>query len=131
MTGRDLDRQVAEKIMGYTPPEHPKTKAIRMKACMTHSSYDTFLGLPNGGGIDLPPKFSTDPAAMMQVIEAMRENGQYISISCLPRSTTWAVQIHNDPDDEQIVTFASNQLSEAVCLAALAAVDAMTRRRAR
>src|SRR5690348_1098483 len=94
LTGRELDAEVAVKIFGWrwlarvrerslcliVPPEHTESwiKANFKDVTGHQSEYCRFAEWDQDFQL---PRYSTDPAAMMQVVEKMRERGCCIDLS--------------------------------------------------
>lgn len=116
--GGDLDCEVAERIFGWTDARWDEIG---------------YSGKPPGKETYTEvPKFSTDPAAMMQVVERMKSLGWLVHM--LAMADGWVVNArrHILPanGDWQEATFTTDfiqeigdTLPEAVCIAALSALS--------
>ena len=107
MTDRDLDRQVAEKVMGWkaVAPEYPDSLYFNeIKMCVKFEP-------------------TTDPIAWMQVVEKMRE----LEFRCLmqhhnlSRTDIWDAEFRHATRIPSIFRATDESLGRAICLAALKA----------
>jgi len=112
MTDREIDRQVAIKIMGLKPlPDH-KGRDIEWWRINKYTSENQ------------PPPYTTDPSAFMQVVERMREKGHRVQLSTWRSdgSKWYATFAHNNPTKWGRLEYGIQSLGRAICLAALEAV---------
>jgi hypothetical protein len=71
---RELDNFLAEKLMGWHPPNHEMTVMFRQQTRMTHSAYDYYWCSP-AHQIARPPRYSSDIASAMLVEAMIKERG--------------------------------------------------------
>ncbi len=129
MTDRELDRQVAERVMGLTKKRIEHLAKKDYESCM-----ESQVGMGALGNEKWEkdcrkekkvyfrdkqiPWYTTDPAVWMQVVERMREKGwdvMIVGIIGIPNG--WRVQFsrlrhHPDEVDDAV-------LGRAICLAAV------------
>lgn len=105
MTDRVLDKQVAEKVFD----RHIVSNTSMCRCVREHI-------------IEARP-YSTDPAAMLQVVEKMRELGREVNIRANTQNNThnWNVWFPK-PDEYRMEPVSDVSLGRAVCLAALSAL---------
>lgn len=113
---RELDAQVAERIMGWLPPSHADTVAMRGRQFMSHSTYDG-LYLSPLGEIRQVPRYSSDIAAAMEVVERLQIDGYDVEML---GHDGWYV-VFRETHAPTPKTFGAT-LPEAICRAALKAV---------
>ena len=131
MTHRELDQQVAERVMGWI---HYAGLAIPAKHREIAGQYnaledqevwllnDRRMACKHCGTL---PAFSTDPAAMLQVVERMREQGWTVSLTGYRKTERpeWIATMHppgNDP--MRLICESGGTPGEVVCRAALTAL---------
>jgi len=111
MTDRELDRQVAEKIMGINNAHK--------------SVLDPFLARPDAPFLS---RYTTDPSAFMQVVEKMREKNIFLKFGPDPTKPLYTVQVISKHKrgftlcTETLLWKSDESLGRAICLAALEAV---------
>jgi len=114
-TGRELDREVAERVMGW---EREPAEYIDMPGMMSSNPNDDRWcdkdGWGHGRVIDFVPSESWDDAG--RVVEKMRADGFRLELSSNP----WDVEFTRDGRVEGHGIAAT--APEAICKAALAAV---------
>ena len=144
--GRELDAMIAERVMGLTPDRFDPVCIVR-RHTTDEAEYDRILGWggwcytcrkPISETAKVPPHYSTDIAAAFQVVEAMRAK--------LPVffELRWSGSITHSADKVEsqghwVARFAdmggqafvaADTPAEAICLAALKALDAAAPQRA-
>lgn len=128
LSDRELDCLVAERVFGYRRVKdesrdyHGIQHGGEYLAPPTIPDEDLWRYLPASGPISFgyfvghSCRYSSDPAAMMQVLKTMDDRGYEVYISNTP--TGWRCSMLPWPD------FDDKSLPRAICLAALAAVTA-------
>jgi hypothetical protein len=117
--GRELDAEVAVKIMGWTPhPEqmHPTDNRTigGVLYCPPGHPRDT-------GRLNVVPCYSTEIEPAMEVVNAMRQRG-YRWKAETPHGTGWQIQCFSKSAIWRGETF-RGLLPEAICRAALSAIE--------
>lgn len=135
MGERDIDREVAEKVMGWPKAEYI-TDEMRRKDMPIYGWRNCHLKheLESecehqwycGKETYYPaPRYASDPAAMMQVIEKMRDNGWTVSMTVYPAGSKFLVIVtaqHPSKSSLDLICKDADTLPRAVCLAALKAL---------
>ena len=116
---RELDAQVAEKVFGMSA--HPAREDGQTEYEREISAWGEWVAYHHGKAGNLPP-FSTDLSAAGQVIEKMRERGWDHSHSSMCDKADCRVVFDFFHDDGRTGQ-ATALFSEAICLAALKALD--------
>ena len=106
MTDSELDRQVAERVMGWKCPCNGERESLPYELQCAH----------------LPPPYTTNPAAMMQVIERMRKQFGFEGYNRFLLSNDGNEWYCEFPKPKWESASAPS-LCRAVCLAALRAVE--------
>lgn len=126
---RALDREVAEKVMGVTVERKEFAFAgIGYRITTTHPA---FFQHSEAEAWSRCAAYSSDPSAMMEVVEKMREKGWSVGMSTVlsvtpPLREQWRATFMRERDavmDRESAM--ADALPEAVCRAALAAVSSM------
>jgi len=104
MTDRELDRQVAEQVMGWNDKD--SIYQLQDKWSGQHRLWSP----------------TTDPAAWMQVVETMREKGFGVNLGG-EECDGWSWYAGFFKDNKCVASQVSNSLGESICLAALHAVQ--------
>ena len=99
---RELDREVAEKVMGWRIPE------TWLYSEMGH----------DGEVLREVPLYSSSIEAAWLVMEKMREKGWSFGCSCIPTDDTWIANFGS-------IYISAPTAPEAICRAALAALAAV------
>jgi hypothetical protein len=120
-TLRKLDVEIAQRVFAWTPcykdPHPTDNRAIEgVLYCPPGYPFDS------RGALNVVKCYSTDIAAAMEVVEKMRERKLHIVISDNAEREAWDVKMWRGDFDE-IANARSDSLPEAICLAALSAVD--------
>jgi hypothetical protein len=103
LTNRELNRLVAEKVMG-----------LHVQFSNAHGGDWTGTSIETGYARVLP--YSTDISAAMKVVEKMRSEGYLVFIR---GKETWTVQF----EGLVVANESATTLPEAICRAALAAIQ--------
>lgn len=107
---RELDRMVAEKVMGW-----------QLAEAWTPGSQEPWWRKADGWMVPLPP-FTTDIAAAWQVVERMRELGWYYGVS--GSISIGEIAMFRVLGDAALVrSGTASTAPEAICRAALAALE--------
>jgi len=100
LTGRKLDAAVAERVMAW--------QSSRVEGIVRYENLD-------------PPRYPTDIAAAMEVVEKMRERFA-VDIESRDSPKGWTVTFWADGDIQG--ESRREELPDAICLAALEAIEA-------
>ncbi|MNW44598.1 hypothetical protein D3C74_218360 [compost metagenome] len=104
--GRELDRLVALKVMGYEPSKM-EPKLVR-----------------KGAVAFLPEPYSWNISAAWEVVEKMKQNNWFFILSDNLFSDNWEASFFWEPNQEMVDSI-SKSAPEAICKAALLAVLAV------
>lgn len=116
VAGRELDAEVAEKVMGLAPITLPCVLAgVPLTAVWTDEAYAAYReSYPRGAARKTVPHYSTDIAAAM---DALSEVGGIVTIRRM-KPDEWHVRLHDEKEGWWAET-----LPLAICIALLAAVS--------
>lgn len=120
--GRDLDKIIAEKVMGWTnchevDSAHAGTllqgvKPGEIPSIYTGAVRETYV-----------PNYSTKIEAAWEVVEMFKEKGDYkIEISAYPKDKLWTIKAFHREGLSKSCTTSAETLPHAICLAALKSI---------
>lgn len=125
---RELDAEVAERVMGIALTRAPLIpRSVSASSVFTDDGADAWRqAYPDSIAVSVLRYYSTDISAAMEVVEKLREQKWDIQMSSDDESLTWQVMLdaRTVTDRLLLAEHKSDSLPEAICRAALKAVEA-------
>ena len=117
MKPEEINKAIAEKVMGYTDVYFNKNYRVNdIMAMYARTDYSGDLRTSVGS-------FSTDISAAWQVVKKMRDKGQTMSMTSYSYRRTYVAFGEDIQNEEYCEANGENADSMAICLAALKAVS--------